>query len=315
LRKGTFLCIGWLPILLCSLALLLVTALFEWRDIEQKVEASAKQALSSDEFSWAKVKTYNRGRQVLITGAAPNQAAIQQAEDLVGQAYGVFSAKHNGEPLAARPLSPASLLIRSQNGKIELRGSLANQTEIDRVMAIAVSTFGVGSVININAKLTDKRLMLSGTVPSANVLAKLNNDIRKMFNGDIRNQISVVPPRNICQELVDDLLSRGKVNYETASATISDSSFNLLDQIAKTAEQCPNANFEISGHTDSAGSLSFNTRLSQARAQAVVDYLVSKGLNTARFTAKGYGPSKPIADNSTAEGRAINRRIEFKLSN
>ena len=68
---------------------------------------------------------------------------------------------------------------------------------------------------------------------------------------------------------------------------------------------------EVQGHTDGAGLADQNRKLSQKRAEAVVKYLATKGVDPARLSAKGYGPDKPIADNKTAVGRAKNRRVEF----
>ncbi len=70
---------------------------------------------------------------------------------------------------------------------------------------------------------------------------------------------------------------------------------------------------EISGHTDSDGSEMYNLRLSQARAQAVVDYLVSRGISPSRLIAKGYGESRPVAPNDTPENKQKNRRTELKI--
>jgi OOP family OmpA-OmpF porin len=75
----------------------------------------------------------------------------------------------------------------------------------------------------------------------------------------------------------------------------------------------PSLRVEISGHTDNSGSESYNLQLSQKRAQAVYDYLVSHGVDAARLNPKGYGSHEPIADNDTEEGRQKNRRIQFKL--
>jgi len=70
---------------------------------------------------------------------------------------------------------------------------------------------------------------------------------------------------------------------------------------------------EISGHTDNTGNEPLNSKLSQARAKTVVDYLVKKGIVRERLAFKGYGSLQPIADNKTAGGRAKNRRVEFKI--
>ena len=70
---------------------------------------------------------------------------------------------------------------------------------------------------------------------------------------------------------------------------------------------------KVSGHTDNVGGLAANTKLSTARAKAVVDYLIKKGISPSRLTYKGYAYSQPVAPNKTAKGRAQNRRVEFKV--
>ena len=89
-------------------------------------------------------------------------------------------------------------------------------------------------------------------------------------------------------------------------------SAGLLDRLVETALRCPTANIEIAGHTDADGDDAANQALSEKRAQAVVDYLVKAGLPADRFTAIGYGSSQPVAYNDTEEGKAQNRRIEFR---
>ena len=78
-------------------------------------------------------------------------------------------------------------------------------------------------------------------------------------------------------------------------------------------ESCPDIKVWVTGHTDSVGDREYNIRLSQQRADVVIEYLVGKGMDRARLTAIGFGYSQPVADNATEEGRAKNRRIEFRV--
>ena len=83
--------------------------------------------------------------------------------------------------------------------------------------------------------------------------------------------------------------------------------------VAKLMEQNPGLKIEIAGHTDNKGSDSYNQKLSQGRAEAVRDYLVTKWISGKRVLATGYGESEPETSNDTEEGRQINRRVEFKV--
>jgi outer membrane protein OmpA-like peptidoglycan-associated protein len=117
-----------------------------------------------------------------------------------------------------------------------------------------------------------------------------------------------------CQKLFDELLAGGKdVEFDTARATIHSNSNALLDALADVIKQCPDAKIEVGGHTDSRGSTSYNQALSERRALAVRDALIKRGATAGNLTAVGYGESRPIADNATKEGRARNRRTEFKV--
>ena len=104
------------------------------------------------------------------------------------------------------------------------------------------------------------------------------------------------------------------LQFELGKATIKPISFPSLDVLAQTLKEAPNWKLKITGHTDNTGTEPFNRKLSKARAEAVKSYLVSKGIDATRITTDGLGSSKPIASNSTAEGRNANRRVEFLIS-
>lgn len=108
-------------------------------------------------------------------------------------------------------------------------------------------------------------------------------------------------------------LGASNINFETNKADLKADALPVLNQIADRMRSCDSAAFDIEGHTDSRGGYDYNVDLSQRRAQSVVSYLVSQGIDTSRLSARGYGPDRPIASNDTREGLAMNRRIEFVL--
>jgi outer membrane protein OmpA-like peptidoglycan-associated protein len=106
-----------------------------------------------------------------------------------------------------------------------------------------------------------------------------------------------------------------KIHFETGKARIRKDSFGLLDEIAQVLSDNPDIKLvEVAGHTDNQGSDELNMKLSQSRAEAVMMHLVKKGgIDPERLEAKGYGPTRPIQDNGTPDGRAANRRVEFVI--
>jgi outer membrane protein OmpA-like peptidoglycan-associated protein len=103
------------------------------------------------------------------------------------------------------------------------------------------------------------------------------------------------------------------IYFDFNKTTLKQESFVELDKVVNFLDQNKTVEIEIAGHTDSKGTDEYNLNLSQGRSQAVVDYLVSQGIDRQRLTAQGYGESKPIDTNDTDEGRANNRRVEFTV--
>jgi adhesin transport system outer membrane protein len=116
-----------------------------------------------------------------------------------------------------------------------------------------------------------------------------------------------IEPKPMANKVVPD------VQFETNSAKIKEVSYPVLDNAINTLKEWGDSNVEIAGHTDQrdTSKADYNQRLSEKRAKAVMDYIVKKGIDAKRLSAKGYGYSKPIAENDPKEGNLVNRRVEL----
>jgi OOP family OmpA-OmpF porin len=114
------------------------------------------------------------------------------------------------------------------------------------------------------------------------------------------------PTESIARGVLND------VTFELGKDVLTESAKVELDKVATALNQFPNVPVEVQGHTDSSGDDNYNMFLSGKRAESVKNYLISKGVDGTRLTAKGYGETKPVADNGTRDGRKQNRRVELK---
>jgi OOP family OmpA-OmpF porin len=112
---------------------------------------------------------------------------------------------------------------------------------------------------------------------------------------------------------IESLVLSGDANFEFNKAALLPNAYPVLDSLVGTMKKHNEYKWEVGGYTDGVGSVNYNLGLSQRRAQAVVDYLITKGVNSNNLKVVGYGKSNPIATNDTPEGRAMNRRVEIKV--
>lgn len=110
-----------------------------------------------------------------------------------------------------------------------------------------------------------------------------------------------------------NLVVPGAISFATNSAQLTPDFYVSLNQVVGSLKEYADTTVQIVGHTDSTGPAAFNQQLSVNRANAVVVYLSAQGIEPARMQALGMGPSQPVADNRTSEGRAQNRRVEIKI--
>lgn len=153
------------------------------------------------------------------------------------------------------------------------------------------------------------------------------NKIQKMINDA---KVSCPPVPEIDYKKIEEMIKKNKgentkpdvmdhemvlvgINFDYRSSEIKPEYYAILDMNASHLLMHKKVIVEITGHTDSKGELEGNNPLSVRRAQSVKDYLVSKGVDASRLTVKGVADSSPVADNSTEKGRALNRRVEFRI--
>lgn len=116
------------------------------------------------------------------------------------------------------------------------------------------------------------------------------------------------------QNLLDATLARRIIEFDSGKATLTPSGKAILDEMAAALQKVKDKKVEVIGHTDNVGLRESNLALSQARAEAVRRYLSEKGIDADMIAVSGQGPDRPVADNASADGRAHNRRIEFRIA-
>jgi OOP family OmpA-OmpF porin len=153
---------------------------------------------------------------------------------------------------------------------------------------------------------------IKGEVGNEAVRQQLASDMAQSLNPTytVRNGLRVAVQE---QAVVDQTLANRIVEFEPGSAVLRPEALPILDEMATAMTRLKGRKFEVIGHTDALGARAANVSLSLARAQSVKTYLVGKGLPADTLATLGLGPDQPVASNATEEGRARNRRIEFRV--
>lgn len=197
-------------------------------------------------------------------------------------------------------------------------------TADERVAAVATTLERLDGAGRASIDLADDQLIVDAAGPTTVVrdLRRLDDDLPAVDVVVTSTLVLVVPPSSDTEEIealqaeLDGLAAeiRENVLFTTGSAQLHAAAEETLDKVVAALERYPSPLLEVAGHTDNLGSADLNRRLSEERAAAVVAYLTGAGIDGSRLTARGIGPDEPIADNNTAEGRALNRRVEFTAS-
>lgn len=248
---------------------------------------------------------------------------------------------------------PTLRLTRSAEGPVTLSGPVGSAQEEATLAALSAARFGAVNVTSVfgaaedlpetwglqalavtealallhqgEIELTEDAIAITGTTRDPEGTNRIQNALHATLGPDTVVALNVAyepaptpiatgPSPADCVAEINDILLANKITFAPGAVRVPSEALPTIDSIAASLRNCPEVPMEIGGHTDSQGREESNQLLSQARADAVLDALAARRVLTSQISAKGYGETRPIADNSTEEGREANRRIAFRLT-
>lgn len=227
--------------------------------------------------------------QVLVTGVVPDEAS---KATVLRQLRGLYGADHVVDQVL---IAPVSLPPKWNEYLQKLIGS------------------NLKMITKGEIKIDGTAVTLRGEVANEMQRQQIASDIAMSLNPGyiVNNGLRVSAAE---QNLLDGTLARRTVEFDSDMATLTASGKAILDEMSVSLQKVNGKKVEVIGHTDNLGLRESNLALSLARAEVVRSYLASKGISPDMLMVSGQGPDHPVAENSSVEGRARNRRIEFRIA-
>ncbi|WP_052176690.1 OmpA family protein, partial [Paracoccus sanguinis] len=253
-------------------------------------------------------------------------------------------------PDTPAPAGPVSFVASAVGDGIRLRGAVSDERMRAAVESFARARFGtVDSVLSVDpaapsgwtprvlatleamaglrrgsATVTPEGLRIAGASGDKAVGAALAAQLGRRLGAGVPYELALtydprldpaldLPTGETCVARLNDVMAQSEIGFETARAAIAGDPGPTLAKLAEVMGDCGDFRIELGAHTDSQGSDAFNMELSQDRADTVRTAMAGAGIDTALLAARGYGETRPVADNATDAGREANRRIEFRL--
>jgi OOP family OmpA-OmpF porin len=322
-----------LGILALALLFIIAIPLFSKR-IPLALQTHLSQHFIEQGHDWVNVDS--NGRNITISGNAPTKEASSAASKLIDNYKPMLQIN---DQITPRLIQPYSMKMDWNGQVLILNGYLLNQTHYKKLIVtshqqldktsvqdklklgagapknwyplIETSLQGLLKLQRGYIEITNQSFYFSGQTPYSSKRDNITQSLNKYSQYQKKIHIIAADEKNkTCQTKFKHLLTRS-IKFNSGKASIDKSSHPLLTQLANTAALCSHLNISIEGHTDHRGQTIDNKKLSLQRAQAVVNWLFQQGIAEHQLSAIGHGAQQPIADNSTEEGRAANRRIEF----
>jgi outer membrane protein OmpA-like peptidoglycan-associated protein len=215
-------------------------------------------------------------------------------------------------------------LVISSSGQVsfgDFRGAYKGITDVfsdtelyDRWVHLSIAVTEKGMKAYLNSQRVLNAPISAGKAASITINGEGSTaapDGHQLFIRNVRIASGGKDPyKQLTSTAKSTYIARG-INFDYNKATLKPESMGELNKLTAILKEHPDLKFEIGGHTDSDGDEAYNLKLSQQRAETVKAKLVEMGTDASRLSAKGYGKSKPVADNETPEGKANNRRVEL----
>jgi len=323
-------------LLLCLLLLSLVPKYT--KEIPKMLIKNIENRLLEENVSWVSVRA--KGRDITVSGIAPSMEAHTDVLKLV---QGTFGVRGVSDKISPKITLPYTFNLSINDRELSLEGYMPSVKAKKELFEFCVQQYTHRKIIDkvdvalgnpplwnslifslvkemkkvdvALVNIVDSRAQISGKVKTQ----KLKNEFissLEHFNKKykiLEHLVSMDEPIKVCQEQFDKLLKYQKIKFDIGKSTLKPESNTLIQELVNISSLCPQATLKVIGHTDNLGNNEANKKLSLNRSKAVVSRLFQEGVLLKRMHASGQGELEPIANNGTKEGRAKNRRIEFKV--
>ena len=246
------------------------------------------KSISYIAFFMSSVSVIAYAEPIVVEGAVPNEASKQA---ILNKMYAVYRTDQVVDKIQVRAVS-------APNGWSDSVSKVITE-DLKKVKQGKLSVRGT-------------QVELAGNMSNQNDIQPTTVNFQNLVQAPYRlnTQLTVNQAE---QKIIDEALKNRIIEFESGSAILAESGIQILDEMAVALNKVAGKQVKVIGHTDSSGNPAKNLTLSQERAAAVKNYLIGKNIPTDHLSVEGLGSNKPVADNTTAEGRKKNRRIEFEV--
>jgi OOP family OmpA-OmpF porin len=330
----------WL-LIIGMLLLIIICSIFHIPKIEKDLNEKCIKAMNAKNVPFKEIDF--DGQDAILHGEVGSEDIRASIEKLVSSVYGVRAVHNNLKVITQVKINYSSLKINEFNGKLLLKGIFPDLNTMQHLLdklkqkswarnfetAFEIDTtitdehslmvilnwlmHALPKISNPNIQFENGNLVINGNVSTTERLKAIDAEMNKLLKGiSYKNNLKIISEEILqIQYSIQEIFAKNKIEFSVNSYELTKKNQVILNEIITLLDSHPSIQLEIEGYTDTSGDSINNLKLSRLRAETVLTYLISGGISPKRLTANGYGDKKPIASNTTVEGRRVNRRVEF----